>query len=281
MNVKQLKTLAAQFRIETMNAVCKAGSGHITSAFSAMEILTMLYCGDIDGRPVMKYDSKKPQWSERDYFILSKGHGCPALYVILANLGFFPKEELSYLRQINGLLEGHPVNKIPGIEATTGPLGQGLSFGNGIALALKMDKKPNRVYVLLGDGELQEGQVWEAVMTSVQHKLDNITALVDYNKLQQTNFVRAIKGLDPLGPRFSAFGWNVIPVADGHDFSELESAIKRAWKTKLKPTMIICHTVKGKGVPFAENKAGYHGVPFSQEEAAAALPVLQKELNSA
>lgn len=278
MDTHQLKKLAVQFRIETLNAVHKANSGHATTALSAMEILTLLYFGDIEGVPIVKFNPQKPQWEDRDYFILSKGHGCPALYVILANLGFFSKDELNHLRQLNALLEGHPVNKIPGIEATTGPLGQGLSFGNGIALALKMDKKRNRVYVLLGDGELQEGQIWEAAMTAAQHRLDNLIAFVDNNKIQQTNFVRAIKQVEPIGQKFAAFGWNVINVANGHDFDELRDAVRRAFRMKLRPTMIVCDTVKGKGVSFAENKPGYHGVPLSKEEMAVAVPVLEKEL---
>lgn len=256
----------------------KANSGHATTSLSCIDIITTLYFGDIDGQRIMQYDPKKPHWDGRDYFILSKGHGCPALYAVLAHLGFFPKDELNHLRQINSLLEGHPVSKIPGIEATTGPLGQGLSFGNGIALALKMDKKSNRVYVLLGDGELQEGQIWEAAMTSSQNKLDNVTAFVDNNKLQQTNFVRAIKPIEPIGPKFAAFGWNVINVADGHNFDEIKDAIRRAWKIKLKPTVIVCETIKGKGVPFAEHKPSYHGVALSKEEMAEAIPILEKEL---
>lgn len=278
MDTHQLKKLATQFRIDILWAVHKANSGHATTSLSCIDIITTLYFGDIDGEPIMRYDPKKPQWDGRDYFILSKGHGCPALYTVLANLGFFPKEELNHLRQINSLLEGHPVNKIPGIEATTGPLGQGLSFGNGIALALKMDRKSNHVYVLLGDGELQEGQIWEAAMTSAQYKLDNVTVFVDNNKLQQTNFVRSIKPVEPIGPKFAAFGWNVINVANGHDFDELRDAIRRARKTKLKPTVIVCETVKGKGVPFAEHKASYHGVALSKEEMAEAIPILEKEL---
>lgn len=278
METHQLKKLATQFRIGILWAVHKANSGHATTSLSCIDIITTLYFGDIDGEPIMRYDAKKPQWDGRDYFILSKGHGCPALYTVLAHLGFFPKEELNHLRQINCLLEGHPVNKIPGIEATTGPLGQGLSFGNGIALALKMDKKQNHVYVLLGDGELQEGQIWEAAMTSAQYKLDNVTVFVDNNKLQQTNFVRSIKPVEPIGPKFAAFGWNVINVANGHDFDELRDAVRRARKTKLKPTAIVCETIKGKGVPFAEHKASYHGVALSKEEMAEAIPILEKEL---
>lgn len=280
MTTKELKRLATQFRIDILWATHRANSGHATTSLSCIDILTLLYLGEIDSQPIMRYDAKKPHWDGRDYFILSKGHGCPALYAVLGHLGFFPKEELNHLRQINSLLEGHPVSKIPGIEATTGPLGQGLSFGNGIALALKMDKKPNRVYVLLGDGELQEGQVWEAAMTSSQYKLDNVLAIVDSNKLQQTNFVRAIKPVEPIGPKFAAFGWNVINVADGHDFDELKDAMRRAWKTKLRPTVLVCETIKGKGVPFAVNKAGYHGVAFSKEEMAEAIPILEKELKA-
>lgn len=278
MTTAELKKLATQFRIDILNAVFKAASGHVTTSLSAIDIITLLYFGEIEGKKIMQFDPKKPHWDGRDYFILSKGHGCPALYVVLAHLGFFPREELNHLRQLNALLEGHPVRKIPGIEATTGPLGQGISFGNGIALALKMDKKPNRVYVLCGDGELQEGQIWESAMTAAQYKLDNVTVFVDNNKLQQTNFVRAIKPVEPIGAKFAAFGWNVINVADGHDFEELGNALRRAWKAKLKPTVIVCETVKGKGVPFAEHKPSYHGVPLSKEEMAVAIPILEKEL---
>lgn len=276
---EELKKLATTFRIELLRITHKAGSGHATTALSCIDIITLLYFGDIDGLPIMVYDPKKPQWEKRDYFILSKGHGCPALYVALAHAGFFPKDELDHFRQLNGLLQGHPVNRIPGIEATTGPLGQGLSFANGIALALKMDKKLNRIFVLLGDGELQEGQIWEAALTSSQHKLDNVIAIVDQNKLQQTNFVRAIKQVEPIGQKFASFGWNVVNVADGHDLDELRDAVRRACKVKLKPSVLVCNTVKGKGVPFTEHKPNYHGVPLSKEEMAVAIPILEKELN--
>ncbi|MBI5413426.1 transketolase [Candidatus Peregrinibacteria bacterium] len=277
MDTAALKKLSNQFRIDILNMTHKAGSGHASTALSCIDILTMIYFGAIEGEPIMHFDPHKPQWDGRDYFILSKGHGAPALYAVLAHIGFFPKEELNHLRQINSLLEGHPVIKIPGVEATTGPLGQGISFGNGIAMALKMDKKPTRVYVVLGDGELQEGQIWESAMTAAQHKLDNLIAFVDNNHLQQTNFMRAIKPVSPIGPKFTAFGWNVINVAHGHDFDELRDAIRRAWKVKLRPTIIVCDTVKGKGVPFVENKAIYHGVPLSKEEMAVAVPILEKE----
>lgn len=278
MKTPELKQLATQFRLDILHTVHKANSGHVTTSLSAIDIITMLYFGEVDGEKILKVDPAKPHWDGRDYFILSKGHGCPALYVVLAHLGFFPKDELNHLRQINALLEGHPVRKIPGIEATTGPLGQGISFANGIGIAMKMDKKPNRIYVVLGDGELQEGQIWESAMTATQYKLDNVICFVDNNKLQQTNFVRTIKPVEPIGPKFSAFGWHVINVLDGHDFDELRDAIRRAWKVQQKPVMIVCNTVKGKGVSFTEHKPNYHGVPLSKEEMAVAVPELEKLL---
>jgi len=278
MTIQGLQKLATQFRIDILNTVFQAGSGHVTTSLSAIDIITMLYFGDIDGQPIMRYDPHKPQWDGRDYFILSKGHGCPALYVVLAELGFFPKDELNHLRQLGALLEGHPVRKIPGVEANTGPLGQGISFANGIGLAMKMDKKSNRIYVVCGDGELQEGQIWESAMTAAQYKLDNVTVFIDNNKLQQTNFVTAIKPVAPIGQKFSAFGWNVINVADGHNFEELQNAIGRAWRTKQRPTVIVCDTIKGKGIPFAEQKPEYHGVPLSKEEMAEAVPYLERQL---
>lgn len=273
-----LKKLATQYRMDALWAVHKAGAGHATSSMSAMDILTVLYHGKIDGKPILQYDPAKPDWDERDYFILSKGHGCPALYAILGNLGFFPKEELSHLRQIGHLLEGHPIRKIPGIEATTGPLGQGISFGNGIALAMKLDKKPNRVYVLCGDGELQEGQIWESAMSASHHKLDNLIAFVDNNKLQQTGFVRSVMNVEPIRAKFEAFGWHVIPVADGHDVTQILDAIRRAWKVQRQPTMIVCETIKGKSIPFAEQNISYHGVALSKEEMATTIPLLEAEL---
>lgn len=274
----ELKKLAIQFRIDILSTVHKANSGHATTALSCIDLITLLYYGEVEGQRIMNIDPQKPHWDARDYFILSKGHGCPALYAVLAGLGFFPKEELNHLRQLGALLEGHPVRKIPGVEASTGPLGQGLSFANGIALALKLDKKPNRVYVLLGDGEIQEGQIWEAAMTAAQHKLNNVIAFIDDNKIQQTSFVRAVKSLDPIGPKFSAFGWHVINVADGHNFDEIREAIRKAWKVQRNPVMIVLQTVKGKGVPFAEHKPSYHGKALSKEEMAEAIPILEKEL---
>ncbi|PIQ77685.1 transketolase [Candidatus Peregrinibacteria bacterium CG11_big_fil_rev_8_21_14_0_20_46_8] len=280
MEIRELRKLATQFRIDVLYTTHRAQSGHVTSALSCIELLTLLYFGQLGEAPIMRFDPSRALWEGRDHFVLSKWHGVPALYVMLAHLGFFPHDELRYFRQVNAMLQGHPVRRVPGIDATIGELGQGLSIANGIALSLKMDKKPNRVYTLLGDGELQSGQIWEAVMTAATHKLDNLIAIVDNNKMQQTNFTRAIKDLDPIGPRFSAFGWNVVPVRDGHSFEELHDAMFRAWKGRQKPTVIIADTVKGKGVPFAENKAFYHGKALSDEEMHEALKILERGLSA-
>lgn len=280
MNNQELKKLATELRIECILSIHKANSGHTTSSLSCMEILTLLYYGAIQDEPILKHNSQKPHSETRDYFILGKAHAAPALYTILAHRGFFPKEELQHLRKINSMLQGFPVRKIPGIEASLAGPGQGLSIANGIALALKMSKKPNRVYALLGDGELQEGQVWEAALTAPQHKLGNVTLFIDNNKLQKSNFTRAIKNVEPIAAKFSAFGWNAIPVANGHDFDELKDAVRKAWNVSQKPTVIVCETVKGKGVPFAENKANYHGVAFSKEEISVAIPILEKVINA-
>lgn len=238
--------------------LCKAGSGHPGGSLSSADILTTLYFYK------MKFDSKNPKLKERDRFILSKGHACPALYSVLAELGFFPKEELNNLRKISCLLQGHPSIKIPGIEANTGSLGQGLSIANGIALACRLDKLKNKVYVLLGDGELQEGQVWEAAMTSAHYNLDNLVAIIDHNGLQIDGFVKDIKNVEPLKEKWEAFGWYVIEI-NGHDFEEIINALDKADEIK-KPVMIIANTVKGKGVDFMENKCEWHGKTPNKEE---------------
>jgi len=274
----ELRKLATQFRIDLLQMTHRARSGHVTSSLSCVELLTTLYFGSLGEAPVMQVDAKRALWDGRDYFVLSKGHAAPALYVILAHLGFFSKDELRHFRQLNSLLQGYPTRRIPGVDATIGQIGQGLSIANGMALSLKLDKKTNRVYCLLGDGELQSGQIWEAAMTAATHNLDNLIVIVDNNKMQQTNFTRAIKSLDPIGPRFTAFGWNVIPVRDGHNFEELHDAIFRAWKGRQKPTVIIADTVKGKGVPFIENKSFYHGKSLSDQEMEEALKILNKDL---
>lgn len=278
MTEKELKLKATRLRVDILQMIHKANSGHTGGSLSAIDIITALYYGDIDGQPLMKVDPKKPSWDFQDYFILSKGHAAPALYAVLADKGFFPKDELNYLRKINSMLQGHPVRKIPGVTMTTGSLGQGLSAANGIAMCLKMERKENRVYCMLGDGELQEGQVWEAAMAAAHFKSDNLIAIIDKNELQIDGPVRAIMSVDPLAAKFESFGWKVIQVVDGHDFKELLKAFEKALKVQRQPVCIIANTIKSKGVPFAENKCSYHGVALSTQEMAEAIPILERQI---
>jgi transketolase len=224
----------------------------------------------------MKYDAKKPGWSGRDNFILSKGHAAPLLYTVLAHAGFIEQRELCTLRQIGSRLQGHPDSKyLPGVEISTGSLGQGLSVANGLALAHKLDKAANRVYALLGDGELQEGQVWEAAMTAAHYKLDNLCALVDNNGLQIDGPVAKVMGVEPITDKWRAFGWEVLDV-DGHDMGQLTAALDKAETVKGKPTMIVCRTVKGKGSKCFEGKVEFHGTTPSREELAIATKELEE-----
>lgn len=275
----ELYKKATQLRIECLKSIHKAGSGHTGGSLSVMDILVALYYGEIKGRPIMKYDPKIPGWEDQDYFVLSKGHAAPALYTILADLEFFDKSELDYLRKINAMLQGHPVHKIPGITMTTGSLGQGFSAAHGLALTLKMDRKKNRVFTVLGDGELQEGIVWETAMSAAHFKSDNLIAFIDNNELQIDGFTRSVMNVAPIVDKFESFGWKTIMVKNGHDFEELINAIEKAFHVTRKPVAIICKTVKGKGVTFAERKAGYHGVALSTQEMAEAIPAFEKELS--
>ncbi len=219
-------------------------------------------------------DPSNPKWQDRDRLVLSKGHACAALYAALAEKGFFPVEELLTFRQTGTRLQGHPdMRKTPGVDMSTGSLGQGLSVANGMALAAKLDKKDYRVFVILGDGEIQEGQVWEAAMTAAHYKLDNVTAFLDYNGLQIDGPVKEVMSPSPVEDKFKAFGWNVISI-DGHDFNQIEDAVQQAKACKGKPTMIVANTVKGKGVSFMENQVGWHGVAPNEEERDAALKEL-------
>lgn len=279
MNIEELKKKTVLLRLETLEAIHKANSGHTGGAMSAMDMLAVLYFGKIDGESVMKYDSKKPDWKDQDYFILSKGHAAPALYAVLAEAGFFSREELKHLRQVNAMLQGHPVIKIPGITATTGSLGQGLSIANGIALTLKLDRGKNKVYCMMGDGELQEGQIWEAAMAAAHYKLDNLIGLVDLNGLQIDGTTRAVMNISPIQDKFESFGWKVIRVREGNDVEALLDAVKKAWKVQRQPVAILAHTVKGKCIPFAEGKVCYHGMPLSAEEMAVARVELEKMLS--
>ena len=279
MNFTELKKKAAKLRIDALTAIHKANSGHTGGSMSVMDLLVSLYYGEVNGQRLMKYDPVNPQWDQRDFVVLSKGHAAPALYAVLADLGFFDSEELSHLRQVGGLLQGHPVVKIPGVEATTGSLGQGISVAVGLAMAVKMDREDRHVFAFLGDGELQEGQVWEAAMSAAHYKLDNLIAFVDKNNLQIDGPCTSVMNVAPIADKFEAFGWKVIPLVSGHDVEEICYAIDKAKRVSRQPVMILAPTVKGKGVEFAEGKAGYHGVPLSEEEMGAAIPVLQELAN--
>lgn len=279
MDFTELKKKAAQLRIDALTAIHKANSGHTGGSMSCMDILVSLYYGEVDGQKLLNVDPAKPRWDERDFFVMSKGHAAPALYAVLADLGFFDKSELDHLRQVGALLQGHPVVKIPGVEATTGSLGQGISVAVGLALACKMDREDRNVFALLGDGELQEGQVWEALMSASHYNLDNLVAFVDKNKLQIDGPCASVMNVEPIADKFEAFGWKVIPLVDGHDIEEIVYAIDKAKKVARQPVMILAPTVKGKGIAFAEGKVGYHGVALSEEEMEEAIPVLRELSN--
>ncbi len=263
--ILELKEIARQLRVEVLKMLTLAGSGHTGGSLSIIEILVTLYFFKL------RYDPKNPTWPDRDRFVLSKGHGAPALYAILARLGYFNEAELKKLRKINEMLQGHPYNiSTPGIEISTGSLGQGLSAANGMALAAKLDKAKWRVYVLMGDGETQEGQIWEAAMTAAHYHLDNLCGIIDANKLQIDGSVCEIMNVEPMKEKWEAFGWQVLE-ADGHNLHSLSTAFDQCEKIKGKPCMIIAHTVKGKGVSFMEGKVGYHGVAPTEEELEKAL----------
>lgn len=232
------------------------------------DIMAVLYFRHMRVRPT------DPGWPDRDRFVLSKGHAAPGLYATLSEAGFFAVDELKTLRQLGSRLQGHPdCKKTPGVDMATGSLGQGFSAANGMALALRLDKRDARVYTVLGDGETEEGQVWEAAMTAAHYKLDNLTAFLDYNGLQIDGAIESVKSMTDPGRRFESFGWNVLH-ADGHDLNQIDEALEKAKSTKGRPTIIVARTVKGKGVSFMENQAGWHGVAPKTEEARLALAEL-------
>jgi len=266
MTIEDLQKKAAQIRVDSLTAISRAGSGHSGSAMSCVEILVSLYYAEISGVPVAKFDPKNPQWDEQDYIILSKGQAVPTQYAILADLGFFDKNELNYLRKVNSLLQGYPNMKVPGISVPVTSHGCGLSIAVGLAMALKMDRLPNKVFAILGDGELQEGQVWEAAMAASHYKLDNLIAFIDNDDLQMDGPVRSVMDVMPIQDKFESFGWKVIHVWHGHDFDEILDAIAKAFTTNRHPVCLWCHTVKGKGIEFAEGKSYYHDVPLSEAE---------------
>jgi len=268
-DVKTLKKKAVQIRKDILTMLAEAGSGHTGGSLSMVEILVTLY------KYAMNHDPKKPDWDERDKFVLSKGHGCPALYTILADCGYFPKEELKTLRKFGTRLQGHPQRGLPGIETASGSLGQGFSIANGMALAARMDRRDIRVYCISGDGELNEGQAWEAIMTAAHYNLDNLCAIVDYNKYCIDGPIEEVMGLEPLPDKWRAFGWHTIEV-DGHSFEELIKAFDEAKTVKGKPTVIVAHTIKGKGVCFIECNNKWHGTTPKPDELERALKELDE-----
>lgn len=264
----ELQEIAKRIRVNIVKMLEKSQSGHPGGSLSAVEILTALYFKE------MEIDPKNPRWEDRDRFVLSKGHATPVLYGTLAERGFFPKEELDSFRKIDSMLQGHPDMKdTPGVDMTTGSLGQGLAAANGMALAGKLDNKDYRVYALIGDGESQEGMIWEAAMLASHNKLDNLTVFLDYNGLQIDGKNEDIMNIDPIDEKFKSFGWNVMSI-DGHSFDQILDAIEKAKNTKGKPSIIISKTIKGKGVSFMEDQVGWHGKAPSQEEANKALEEL-------
>ncbi|MBE0426256.1 MAG: transketolase [Nitrospirae bacterium] len=258
---KKAKTL----RIEILKMLADAGSGHTGGSLSAADIVTALYFYK------MRHNPKDPKWIERDRFILSKGHAAPLLYAVLALSGYFDRSLLKTLRKLGSPLQGHPCSKmLQGVEISTGSLGQGLSIANGVAMGLKLDGLKSRVYCLLGDGEIQEGQVWEAAMTSSHYRLDNLCAIIDNNGLQIDGYCCDVMHIEPIVDKWEAFGWHVIDI-NGHDMKAITNALYEAETIKGKPTMIVARTVKGKGVSFFEGKVQYHGIAPTQEELNMAL----------
>ena len=267
-NYAELAEKARRIRINALKAIHAAKSGHPGGSLSSADILATLYFGELN------IDPKNPKMTDRDKFVLSKGHAVPALYAALGERGFYEVNEMMTLRQVGSKFQGHPnMSKVPGIEMSTGSLGQGFSAAVGMAIAGKIDKNPGRVYALTGDGELQEGIVWEAAMQAAHRKLDNLVAIVDLNGLQIDGKVSDVKCVCPVDEKFRSFGWNVINV-DGHNFEELTTAFKEAKSSEGVPTAIIAHTHKGKGVSFMEDNAGWHGKAPSDEELATAIEEL-------
>ena len=268
--IPEMKKVANEVRKDIIRMTAEAGSGHPGGSLSSVEIMVSLYFN------ALRHDPQNPAWSERDRFVLSKGHVCPVLYATLARSGYFPVDELLTLRKLGSRLQGHPHRlKLEYLETSSGSLGQGLSIAVGMAIGLRMDKKDPRVYCLMGDGELQEGQIWEAAMSGAHYKLDNLCGIVDVNGLQIDGFTKDVMCVEPLAEKWRAFGWHVIEV-DGHSIGSLVNAFEEAKRTKGKPSIILARTVKGKGVSFMENKAEWHGKAPTKDEAATALKELEE-----
>ena len=266
--IRSLEEKAREMRKDIIIMIGAAKSGHPGGSLSAADVVAALYFH------VMRHDPKNSKWPDRDRFVLSKGHACPVLYAALAQAGYYPKEEIITFRNINTRLQGHPdMKKLPGVEFSTGSLGQGLAGANGMALAGRLDNKDYRVFCMIGDGESQEGQIWEAAMSAVHYKLDNLTAITDFNGLQIDGPNSEVMGISPLPDKWLAFGWNVIEI-DGHDFTEILDALSPEQRVEGKPTMIIARTVKGKGVSFMEGVCDWHGKAPNEEQVKQALTEL-------
>ena len=273
--IKKLDKIALSIRRDSLAMITKASSGHPGGALSSADIISALYFHQ------MRHDPQNPSWEDRDRFILSKGHGCPALYAALARAGYFPTDELWKLRKIGSILQGHPdMRKTPGVDASTGTLGQGLSIGIGMALAFRLDGKDNHVYVLLGDGELDEGQNWEAAMSASHYGIDNLTAIVDLNRQQLSGSTDRIMNLEPISDKWSSFGWHVIEI-DGHKMEQILDSLDEAERMRNKPTVIVAHTMKGKGYSlleksFLKGECKFHGTPCTESELDEALEELHE-----
>lgn len=266
--IKELDEIARKVRIHIVKSTHEAGSGHPGGSLSATDILTTLYFH------FMNHDPDNPDWEGRDRFVLSKGHAAPALYGVLAESGYFEVDELMTLRKLGSRLQGHPdMNKTPGVDASTGSLGQGLSIAAGMALAAKIDREAHRVFVVCGDGEMQSGQIWEAAMFASHNKLDNLIAFLDRNNLQIDGSTNEVVSIEPIVSKWRSFGWHVIEI-NGHNFYEIIDALEEADEIEEEPTMIIAHTVKGKGVPFMEGSLAFHGKAANDEQLKIALEAL-------
>jgi transketolase len=265
----QLKDIARQIRLDIVEMLYRAGSGHVGGSLSATDLLVALFFSH------MHLDPGNACYPERDFFVLSKGHAAPVLYSILARLGYFSREELCTLRQFGSSLQGHPDSKCtPGVEVPTGSLGQGLSVANGLALAMKLNHSRQRVYALLGDGEIQEGQIWEAAMTAAHYSLDNLTAILDRNRLQIDGHTKEVMSIEPLAAKWEAFGWHTVQV-DGHAIPDILDTLKACRSVKGQPSIIIARTTKGKGVSIFEDQVKFHGVTPTTEEYQQAVQELQ------
>lgn len=266
--IKKLEEKAKKIRRLIVTMLSKACSGHPGGSLSSTDLLTVLFFS------VMNYDAKNPDWADRDRFHMSKGHCCPLWYAVLAEAGYFPEEKLWSLRRLGSILQGHPDRRTPGVDVASGSLGQGLSVAVGMGLAGKLDKKEYRVYCLIGDGEMQEGNIWEAAMAASHYKLDNLCLILDYNGFQIDGRLQEVMNVEPVADKWRAFGWHVIEI-NGHRVDEILSAYHEAETVKVKPSIIIARTIKGKGVSFMENVVDFHGRAPTKEETQQALKELE------